>query len=73
MGYCSDGPDHAFVWKFCLFVCKFGNFGFGKKAVEYFKWGLMNHPRRNMEDIGVEDNLNCENLTLDVSVENFSM
>jgi len=34
----------------------------------------MDHPRRDMEDIGAEDNLNCGNLALDVSVEkNFTM
>jgi hypothetical protein len=35
--------------------------GFGDwilKAVECFKWGLMNHPRKDMEDGGAEGDLN---------------
>jgi hypothetical protein len=32
------------------------------EAVECFKWGLMDHPTRNMEDIGAEDDLNCADL-----------
>jgi hypothetical protein len=30
-----------------------------RKAVECFKWGLMGHPRKNMEDSGAEGDLNC--------------
>jgi hypothetical protein len=29
------------------------------KAVECFKWGLMDHPSRNMEDFDGGSNLNC--------------
>jgi hypothetical protein len=29
------------------------------KTVECFKWDLMDHPSRNMEDIGAEADLNC--------------
>ena len=32
------------------------------EAVEYFKWSLMGHPIRTMEDIGVEGDLNCVEL-----------
>jgi hypothetical protein len=40
------------------------------KAVECFKWGLMGHPSRNMEDF----NLNCVDLAQEISKEkNFSM
>ena len=42
--------------------------------MECFKWELIYHPCRNMEDIGVEDGLNCADLAQDVSEEkNFSM
>ena len=34
------------------------------KAVECFKWGLMGHPSRNMEDSGAEDDLSCGGLGL---------
>jgi hypothetical protein len=44
------------------------------KAEECFKWGLIGHQYKNMEDIGAEDGLNCANLAQEVSVEkNFSM
>jgi hypothetical protein len=34
----------------------------------------MDHPSRNIEDIGAEDNSNCVDLAQDVSMEeNFSM
>jgi hypothetical protein len=39
------------------------------KAVEYFKWDLMDLPSRNMEDIGAECDLNCADLAQVVSVE----
>ena len=31
-------------------------------AVECFKWGLMGHPSRNMEDFVAESDLNCADL-----------
>jgi hypothetical protein len=44
------------------------------KAVECFKWGLMDHPSRNMEDFVSESDLKCADLAQEVSVEkNFSM
>jgi hypothetical protein len=39
------------------------------KALECFKWGLMGYPRRNMEDNGAGNGLNCANLAQEVSVE----
>jgi hypothetical protein len=42
--------------------------------VEYFKWGLMSYPGKNVEDFVAESDLNCEALAQGVSVEkNFSM
>ena len=35
--------------------------------MQCFKWGLMDHPSRNMEDTGVEGDLNCRGLTQEVS------
>jgi hypothetical protein len=32
------------------------------RAMECFKWGLMGHPSRNMEDGGFENDLNCVDL-----------
>ena len=32
------------------------------KAMECFKWGLMNHPSRNMEDFVPVSDLNCADL-----------
>jgi hypothetical protein len=44
------------------------------KAVECFKWGLMGHPNRNMEDFVAGSNLNCVDLTQEISKEkNFRM
>ena len=43
------------------------------KAVECFKWGLIGHPSRDMEDIASEGDLNCANVTQEFSVENFSI
>ena len=44
------------------------------KAVECFKWGLMGHPSRNMEDFVAGSNLNCVDLAQEVSKEkNFRM
>jgi hypothetical protein len=41
------------------------------KVVECFNWGLMGYTsRRNMEDIGAGDDLNCAGLVQEVSVEN---
>jgi hypothetical protein len=40
------------------------------KAEECFKWGLMSHPSRNMEDSGIECHLNyVDLLAQEVSVE----
>ena len=42
--------------------------------MECFKWGLMGHPSRNMENIGVEGDMNCRDLVHVVSDEkNVSM
>lgn len=42
--------------------------------MEYFKWGLMGHPNKNMEDSGPEGDLNSGCLTQEVSErKNFSM
>jgi hypothetical protein len=44
------------------------------KAVKYFKWGIMGHPTRNIEDIGAKGVFNCVDLAQELSVEkNFSM
>jgi hypothetical protein len=39
------------------------------KGVEGFKWGLMSHYKRNTEDGGTKGDLNCGNLTQEVSKE----
>ena len=44
-----------------------------RKAIECFKYFLMGHTSRNMEDNGVENNLNCWGLAQKYSKENFSM
>jgi hypothetical protein len=36
----------------------------------HFKWGLINHPSRDMENIVEEDDLNYADLDQEVSVEN---
>jgi hypothetical protein len=42
--------------------------------VEGFKWGLMGHPSRNMEDFVAGSNLNCVDKTQEISKEkNFRM
>ena len=42
--------------------------------MECFKWGLMGHPSRNMEDFVAGNNLNCVDLAQEISKEkNFSM
>ena len=43
------------------------------KAVKCFKWGLMDPPFRNMEDLVAGSNLNCVDLAQEISKENFSM
>ena len=44
------------------------------KAVECFKWGLMGHPSRNMEDFVAGSDLNCVDLAQKISKEkNFRM
>ena len=44
------------------------------KAAECFKWGLMGHPSRNMEDFVAGSNLNCVDLAQEISKEKiFSM
>jgi hypothetical protein len=43
------------------------------KAVECFKWALMNYPSKNMEDFVTESDLNCTDLTQEISVENLNM
>ena len=42
-------------------------------TVDCFKWGLMGHPSRNMEDFVAGSDLNSEDLIQEVSVENFNM
>ena len=39
--------------------------------MECFKWGLMGHPSRNMEDFVTESDLNCEDLARELLVKNF--
>ena len=42
--------------------------------MECFKWGLMSHPSKNMEDIGAEGHVKCLGLLAqEISVENFNM
>jgi hypothetical protein len=44
------------------------------KAMECFKWGLMGHPSRNMEDFVAGSDLNCIDLAQEISKEkNFRM
>lgn len=43
------------------------------KAVKCFKWGLVGHTSRSMEDSGVEGDWNCGRLAEEISEENFSM
>jgi hypothetical protein len=43
------------------------------KAVEYFKWGLMGYPSRNMEVVVAESDLKYVDVTFQVSVENFNV
>jgi hypothetical protein len=38
-----------------------------RKSVELFKWALMGHPCRIMENSGADSNLNCEGLDQEVS------
>jgi hypothetical protein len=39
------------------------------EAIEYFKWGLRDHPNKNLEDIGANNDLNSAELTQGVSME----
>ena len=41
--------------------------------MECFKWGLISHLSRDMEDIVAEGDLNCAILVQEVSVESFSI
>jgi hypothetical protein len=41
------------------------------KAVECFKWSLMGHPSRDMEDFVPGNNLNCVDLAQEISKKNF--
>ena len=41
--------------------------------MECFKWGLMGHPCRNIEDTGVRGDLNCADLAQYVSLERISV
>ena len=51
--------ERMWIWGLCIW-----------KAMECFKWGLMGHPSRNMEDF----NLNCVDLAQEISKEkNFRM
>ena len=36
-------------------------------TVDCFKWGLMDHPSRNMEDLVAGSNLNCVDLAQEIS------
>lgn len=44
-----------------------------KNIMECYKWCLVSHTRRNMEDSGAECNLNCGGLDQEVSEENICM
>jgi hypothetical protein len=39
------------------------------KALEWFKWGLMSHINRCMEDFVAVSDFNCADLAQDISVE----
>jgi hypothetical protein len=39
-------------------------------TVECFKWGLISHPSKNMEDFVAGNNLNCVDLAQEISKEN---
>ena len=41
--------------------------------MECFKWGLNAYASRNMEDFATDNDLNCVNLTKEISVENHHM
>jgi len=43
------------------------------KAVKCFNLGLMGHPNRNMENLNVEGDLNCEGQAQEVSEKNASI
>jgi hypothetical protein len=53
--------------------CRFWDFAFGKQW-NALSEGLMGHPSRNMEGIGLESDLKCADLAQEISVEkNFNM
>ena len=53
------------MWSFGLWIWN---------SVEWFKWGLMVHPSRYMEDFVAGSNLNCVDLAQEISKEkNFRM
>ena len=63
MGLTTFLFGEMWIWEFWIW-----------KVVECYKWGLIGHPNRNMEDIGVEGDLNCRGLAQEVSEEkNVSM
>jgi hypothetical protein len=43
------------------------------KTVEFFKWGSMGYPSRNMEGFATENELNLADLGQEISVESFSV
>jgi hypothetical protein len=61
------GPDYTLfggMWILELLIWK---------AVECYKFSLMDHDSKNMEDIGVESNLNSGGLAQEVSKKNVSI
>ena len=46
------------MWIFGLWICN---------SVGCFKWGLMGHPSRNMEDFVAGSNLNCVDIAHEIS------
>lgn len=44
-----------------------------RKASRHFKWGLVGHTSRSMEDGSAEGDLNCQDIAQEVSEENYSM
>jgi hypothetical protein len=55
--------ERMWIWGLCIW-----------KAMECFKWGLMDHPSRNMEDLVAGSHLNCVDLAQEISKEkNFSI
>lgn len=57
-----------------LFVGRMWTLGFWiKRVVEYFKWGLMGHTCRNVEDSNAESSVGYHSLAQEVSEENISV